>query len=75
MTVGKEDENEASEVGKHAKEGGDVRTRLEKARVHQKWRMKVFQSRSVSKRTMLHVHWVMVMPVFLYGAETWAVTQ
>ena len=51
-------------------------TRLEKAsRVYQKWRRQVFWSRSVSKRTKLHVFQVMVMPVLLYGAETWAVTQ
>ena len=65
-----------SEVGKNAKVGGDVGTRLEKAsRVFQKWRKEVFRSRSVSKRTKLHVFRVMVMPVLLYGAETWAVTQ
>ena len=65
-----------SEVGKNAKAGGDVGTRLEKAsRVYQKWRKEVFWSRSVSKRTKLHVFRVMVMPVLLYGAETWAVTQ
>ena len=75
MTVGREDENEASELGKNAKVGGDMGTRLEKATVYQKWRKEVFQSRSVSKRTKLHVHRVMVMPVVLYGAETWAVTQ
>ena len=51
-------------------------TRLEKAsRVYQKWRKEVFWSRSVSKRTKLHVFRVMVMLVLLYGAETWAVTQ
>ena len=63
-------------MGKNAKVGGDVGTRLEKAsRVYQKWRKEVFRSRSVSKRTKLHVFRVMVMPVLLYGAETWAVTQ
>ena len=63
-------------MGKNAKVGGDVGTRLEKAsRVYQKWRREVFRSRSVSKRTKLHVLRVMVMPVLLYGAETWAVTQ
>ena len=95
MTVGKEDENEAtvtlrgnplqavesfsyqgSEVGKNVKVGGDVGTRLKKAsRVYQKWRKEVFRSRSVNKRTKSHVFRVMVMPVLLYGAETWAVTQ
>ena len=65
-----------SEVGENAKVGSDVGTRLEKAsRVYQKWRKEVFRSRSVSKRTKLHVFRVMVMPVLLYGAETWAVTQ
>ena len=62
-----------SEVGKNAKVCGDVGTRLEKAsKVYQKWRKEVFQCRSVSKRTpKLHVFRVMVMPVLLYGAETW----
>ena len=42
--------------GKNAKVGGDVGTKLEKAsRVYQKWRGEVFRSRSVSKRTKLHV--------------------
>ena len=44
-------------------------------RVYQKWRKEIFRSRSVTKRTKLHVFQVMVMPVLLYGAETWAVTQ
>ena len=45
-----------SEVGKNAKGSGDVGTRLEKAsRVYQKWRKEVFWSKSVSKRTKLHV--------------------
>jgi hypothetical protein len=65
-----------SEVGKNARIGGDVGTRLEKvSRVYQKWRKEVFRSRSVSKRTKVHVLRVMVMPVLLYGAETWVVTQ
>ena len=39
-----------SEVGKKAKVGGDVGTRLEKpSRVYQKWRKKFFWSRRVSK--------------------------
>ena len=64
-----------SEVGKNAKVGGDVETRLEKAsRVYQEWRKEVFW-RSISKRTKLHVFREMVMPMVLYGAETWAVTQ
>ena len=65
-----------SEVEKNAKVGGDVEIRLEKAsKVYQKWRKEVFRSRSVNKRTKLHVFRVMVMSVLLYGAETWAVTQ
>ena len=60
-----------SEVQKNVKVEGDVGIRLKKAsRVYQKWRKEVFQSRSVSKKTKLHVFQVMVMPVLLYGAET-----
>ena len=63
-------------MGKNAKVHGDVETRLEKAsREYQKWKREVFRSGSVSKRTKLHVFRVMVMPVLLFGAETWAVTQ
>ena len=62
-----------SEVGWTARVDGDVRTRLEKAAtVYQMWRRKVFRSRSVSKKTKIHVFRVMVMSVLLYGAETWA---
>ena len=43
--------------------------------MYQKWKKEVFWSRSVSKKTNLHVFQVIVMPVLLYGAEMWAVTQ
>ena len=53
-----------------------MRTRLEKAAtVYQMWRRKLFRSRSIAKRTKIHVFRVMVMSVLLYGAETWAITQ
>ena len=53
-----------------------METRLEKAsRVYQKWRKEVFRSRSINKKTKLHVFRVMVMSVLLYGVETWAVTK
>ena len=56
-----------SEVGQTAKVDGEVSTRLEKtATVYQMWRRKVFRSRSVSKKTKVHVFGVMVMSVLLY---------
>ena len=55
-----------SEVGQTAKVDGEVSTRLEKtATVYQMWR-RVFRSRSVSKKTKVHVFGVMVMSVLLY---------
>ena len=45
-----------SEVGRTDRVDGDVRTRLEKAAtVYQMWRRKVFRSRSVSKKTKIHM--------------------
>ena len=50
--------------------------RLKKAStVYQMWRRKVFKNHSLSKTTKLKVFRTCVMPVLLYGAETWAVTQ
>ena len=45
-----------SQVGRSGKVDDDGETRLKKAsRVYQKWRKEVFQSRSVNKKTKLHV--------------------
>ena len=54
----------------------EVSVRLEKAgKVHQIWRRKVFQSRALSSATKVRAYQTLVMPVLLYGAETWTVTQ
>ena len=39
------------------------------------WRRKVFRSHSVSKDTKLQAFRTLVMPVLLYGAETWNVSK
>ena len=65
-----------SEIGQSAKVGKEVNIRLKKAStVYQMWRRKVFKNRSLSKTTKLKVFRTCVMPVLLYGAETWTVTQ
>ena len=65
-----------SEIGLSAKVGKEVHIRLKKAStVYQMWRRKVFKNCSLSKTTKLKVFRTCVMPVLLYGAETWTVTQ
>ena len=65
-----------SELGQTAKVEREVAVRLEKAsKVYQIWRQKVFRNRNLSRPTKVHVFRTMVMSVFLYGAEMWAVTQ
>ena len=39
------------------------------------WKRKVFTNRGFSKNTKLKVFRSLVMPVLLYGCETWAITQ
>ena len=43
--------------------------------VYQMLRRKIFRSRNLSKSNKVHVFRTMVMPVLLYSAETWPVTQ
>ena len=65
-----------SEIGQSSKAEKEVSVRLEKAgKVHQIWRRKVFQSRALSTATKVRAYQTLVMPVLLYGAETWTVTQ
>ena len=65
-----------SEIGQSEKTDREVTTRLKEAStVYQMWRRKVFKNRSLSKTTKLKVFRTCVMPVLLYGAETWTVTQ
>ena len=65
-----------SEIGQSSKIDKEVNMRLKKAStVYQMWRRKVFKNHSLSKTTKLKVFRTCVMPVLLYGAETWAVTQ
>ena len=62
-----------SEIGQSAKVGKEVNIRLKKtSTVYQMWR-KVFKNRS--KTTKLKVFRTCVMPVLLYVAKTWTVTQ
>ena len=50
--------------------------RLKKAgTVSQMWRWKVFRSCNLSNTTKLRVLCTLVMPILLYSAETWPVTQ
>ena len=61
-----------SEVGQGGKVEKEVAVRLEKAgTVYQMWRRKVFKSHNLSKDTKLCAFPTLVMPVLLYGAETW----
>ena len=54
----------------------EVSVRVTKAStVYQMLRRKIFRSRNLSKSNKVHVFRTMVMPVLLYGAETWPVTQ
>ena len=50
--------------------------RLKKAdTMYQMWRWKVFQGCNLSKTTKLRILSTLVMPILLYGAETWSVTE
>ena len=65
-----------SEINQSNKAEKEVLVRLEKAgKAYQIWRRKVFQSRTLSIATKVHAHQTLVMPVLLYGAETWTETQ
>ena len=65
-----------SEISQSNKAEKEVAVRLEKAgKVFQIWRRKVFQSRTLSTATKVRSYQTLVMPVLLYGAETWTVTQ
>ena len=65
-----------SEISQSNKAEKEVAVRLEKAgKVFQIWRRKVFQSRTLSTATKVQSYQTLVMPVLLYGAETWTVTQ
>ena len=65
-----------SEVCQTAKVEREVMVRLRKAgTVYQMWRWKVFRSCNLSKTTKLRALLTLVMPILLYGAETWPVTQ
>ena len=64
-----------SEIGQSSKIDKEVNMRLKKAStVYQMWR-KVFKNHSLSKTTKLKVFRTCVIPILLYGAETWVVTQ
>ena len=63
-----------SEIGQSTVE--EVAVTVKKAStVYQMLRRKIFRSRYLSKATKIRVFRTMVMPVLLYGAETWPVTQ
>ena len=65
-----------SEVGQTTKVEREVMVRLNKAGTeYQTWRWKVFHSCNLSNTTKLRVLCTLVMPILLYGAETWPVTQ
>ena len=65
-----------SEIGQSNKAEKEVVVRLEKAgKVFQIWRRKALQSRTLSTATKVQSYQTLVMPVLLYGAETWTVTQ
>ncbi|XP_062513495.1 uncharacterized protein LOC134189273 [Corticium candelabrum] len=54
----------------------EVVERIQKAsRTFCSWKCRVFTSRGFSKNTKLRVFRSLVMPVLLYGCETWAITQ
>lgn len=54
----------------------DVIVRLQKGgTVYQMWRRRVFRNCSLSKDTKLRPFQTLVMPVLLYGAETWNVSK
>ena len=61
-----------SEVQKDVKMNKEVTVRLQKAgTIYQMWRWKVFRSHVLRKDTKLCAFRTVVMPVLLYGAETW----
>ena len=65
-----------SEVGQTTNVEREVMVRLKKAgTMYQMWRWKVFQSCNLSKTTKLCILCTLVMPILLYGAETWPVTE
>ena len=65
-----------SEISQSNKAEKEVAVILEKpGKVFQIWRRKVFQSRTLSTATKVRSYQTLVMPVLLYGAETWTVTQ
>ena len=64
-----------SEIGQSNKAEKEVAVRLEKAgKVFQIRRRRVFQSRTLST-AKVQSYQTLVMPVLLYGAETWTVAE
>ena len=65
-----------SEVQKDSKMEKEVTVRLQKVgTIYQIWRRKVFRSHILSKDTKLRAFRTLVMPVLLYGAETWNLSK
>ena len=65
-----------SEVQNDGKMEKEVTVRLQKAgTIYQMWRRKVFRSHILSKDTKLRAFRTLVMPVLLYGAETWNLSK
>ena len=65
-----------SEIGQSTVVEKEVAVRVKKAStVYQMLRRKIFRSQNLSKSNKVHVFRTMVMPVLLYGAKTWPVTQ
>ena len=65
-----------SEVQKDGKMEKEVTVRLQKTEtIYQMWRWEVFRSHILSKDTKLRAFRTLVMPILLYGAETWNLSK
>jgi hypothetical protein len=65
-----------NKIGQSAKVDKEENIRLKKtSTMYQLWRRTVFKNHSLSKITKISVFRTCVIPVLLYGAETWTVMQ
>ena len=53
----------------------DVQNRLSKARGTYVRLIKIWNSRSISRRTKMKLYKTLVLPVLMYGCETWKMTK
>ena len=80
ITVDGQDINEDIQLlGSHNMQGGggmkDIKSRLSKARGAFVRLKKIWNSKSISRRTKLSLYKTIVVPVLLYGCETWKMNK